>query len=151
VYWAQLEEYVPHLTPTTGIALFEAIGALHRAMSTVPWTVPRPQTSTCVSQRTLRRWLDLNRAEGKPDSADEAELIRMLRRRWVPASRLPTHLIHNDTHPDNVRQQAGLPFYLDLGGATRGPRIHDLAYALAYALFDHHDTADTFPWQKYRG
>jgi hypothetical protein len=30
-----------------------------------------------------------------PDTADEEELIRMLRRRWVPAGRFPTHLIHN--------------------------------------------------------
>jgi Ser/Thr protein kinase RdoA (MazF antagonist) len=148
--WAQLEEYVPDPTPATGVALFEAIGSLHRAMSTLHQARPRPQIRTCVSPRTLRRWFDLNRAAGKPDAADEEELIRMLRRQWVPWDRLTTHLIHNDTHPDNIRQKSGRPFYLDLGGAAPGPRIHDLAYALAYALFDHQETGDpaTFPWPE---
>jgi Ser/Thr protein kinase RdoA (MazF antagonist) len=148
VSWAQLEEYVPDLTPTTGIALFEAIGELHRATSALTQPRPRPLITTCVSPQTLRRWLDRNRAAGKLDTADEEELIRMLRRQWVPAGRLPTHLIHNDAHHDNIRQVVGTPCYLDLGGAARGPRIHDLAYALAFALFEHQGTADTFPWQE---
>jgi len=145
-YWAQLEEYVPGLTPATGTALFEAIGALHRAMSAYAQPRPRPQINTCVSPGTLRRWLDLNGASG----TETAELIRMLRRQWVPANTLPTHLIHHDTHPDNVRQNGSKPFYLDLGGAASGPRIHDIAYALAYTLFDYQETADlsTFPWSE---
>jgi Ser/Thr protein kinase RdoA (MazF antagonist) len=146
-YRAQLEEYVPDLTPVTGIALFAAIGDLHRAMSAYAQPRPRPQINTYVSPVTLRRWLNLNHATNK---ADTAELIRMLRRQWVPSNRLPTHLIHNDPHPDNVRQSANTPFYLDLGGAAPGPRIHDLAYALAYTLFDYQETADlaTFPWPE---
>ncbi|HEY3606481.1 MAG TPA: phosphotransferase [Pseudonocardiaceae bacterium] len=147
VYWAQLEEYVPDLTPATGTALFVAIGELHRAMSAYTRPRPRPQIRTCVSPRTLRRWLNLNHAAGR---ADTAELIGMLRRQWVPSNILPTHLIHYDAHPDNIRQTANTPCYLDLGGAAPGPRIHDIAYALAYTLFDYQETADlvTFPWPE---
>jgi Ser/Thr protein kinase RdoA (MazF antagonist) len=144
MYWAQLEEYVPDLTRATGTALFAAIGELHRAMSAYTRPRPRPQIRTCVSPGTLRRWVNLNHAAGK------AELVRMLSRQWVPSNTLPTHLIHNDAHPDNIRQHANSPIYLDLGGAAPGPRIHDIAYALAYTLFDYHETADlaTFPWSE---
>ena len=152
IFRAQLEQYVPHRGPTTGPALFGAIGRLHRALTAVTPVPPRPMISTCVSPKTLRRWLVQNRSAGHPRISDAAtfdelaRLIRMLDRQWVPQRQLTNHLIHDDAHPDNVLQTAAGQLYLDFGGVSMGPRIHDLAYALAHQLFWHTGPLEKFPW-----
>jgi len=152
--YAQLQQYVPHGAPTTGPALFEAIGALHSVLATATQRPPRPSVTSYVSPRTLHRWLDRNHDAGLPRLlepgvlADHQDLLRMLRRQFVARNRLPTQLIHGDAHPDNIRQAPnGGPLYLDFDGVTRAPRIHDLAYALAFLLFWHEGPLEEFPWQ----
>ena len=157
---AHLERYVPALRPTTGPALFDSIGRFHRAVSTIGHAPPRSLVRTCASPRTLRRWLGRNVIDGHPafeaaGTAQElAALITLLEHVRIPSNTLPRQLIHHDAHPDNLRRTAdGTPFYLDLGGVADGPRIHDIAYALAHALFAHQDCADppdlaTYAWAE---
>ena len=159
-FQAHLEGYVRGLRPTTGVAVFESIGRLHHALPSIEQAPPRALVSTCVSARTLRRWLSRNVAAGHPafrqrGIAEElTEQISMLERTRTEPNRLPRRLIHHDAHPDNMQQTAdGTPFYLDLGGVAAGPRIHDIAYALAYALFAHQDRPDppdlaTYAWEQ---
>ncbi|MGI8591879.1 MAG: phosphotransferase [Nakamurella sp.] len=159
-FQAHLERYVPGLRPMIGAALFDSIGRFHHAASTIKQAPPRALVSTSVSTRTLQRWLGRNVAAGhpafkQPGTAEElSALITMLARDRVPPDTLPGQLIHHDAHPDNIRQNAaGIPFYLDLGGVADGPRIHDVAYALAHALFAHQDCTDppdlaTYAWNQ---
>lgn len=151
--YAQLQQYVPHGEPTMGPQLFAAIGRLHSALAAATQRPPRPRVTSYVSPRTLHRWLEANRAAGLPRLAepgvfaDLQELLRMLRRQFVPSDRLPTHLIHGDAHPDNIRQTAnGEPLFLDFDGVTTAPRIHDIAYALAFLLFWHDGPLEEFRW-----
>lgn len=77
--------------------------------------------------------------------------IRRLRRQWAPAAQLPAQLIHNDIHPGNVlRTLSGQPFYLDFGSVASGPRVFDLAYALAHLIFgvgaSTRSGPESFPW-----
>lgn len=136
-----------------GPALFEAIGRLHSVLATAKQRPPRPLVTSYVSPPTLRRWLDRNREAALPRLAepgvlaDLQDLLRLLRRHFVPSGRLPTQLIHGDAHPDNIRQTAnGGPLYLDFDGVTEAPRIHDIAYALAFLLLWHDGPLAEFPW-----
>lgn len=144
--WAELEHYLPLQWAAPGSdsnrRLFDAIGHLHRGLADVTTPMTRPLTRSWTSPDTLRRWLGLNIAAGvgtlqDPTVASElVALLRLLRRRWVSADRLPAQLIHGDLHPGNVMRAAtGEAVYLDLGGVTSGPRIHDLAYAIADRAF----------------
>lgn len=155
--WAQLERYVPPGRPPDGTAtdewLFAALGRLHRAMATVTSIPPRPLVSNCVSPRAMRRWLDANCVARQATEEHLDRLVRMLRSQWVPAKRLPQQLIHGDVHAGNILPTAsGEPLYLDLGGATVAPRIHDVGYALAHLVFAHctdgPPNAASFPWYR---
>ena len=108
---------------------------------------------------TLRHWLRLNTVAGVPALqdpmivADLADLTRRLHQRWIPAARLPTQLIHGDLHRGNVmRGSHGEAVYLDLTGIAPGPRIHDLAYAIAdlaaWASRDPAVEAGSFTWAQ---
>lgn len=143
--WAELERYVPHqrLTPTweTYRWLFAAMGTLHGALRSVDVAVPRPLVATYAPPRSLRRWLPITEAAVRSDAeaAQGARLLRAsvetLQRQWIPATALPVHLVHGDISPRNVGRSAdGTPAFLDFGFCAQRPRIHELAYALAFML-----------------
>lgn len=140
--WAELEEHLELQWAPPGEAanrwLFRAIGELHRGLSAATTPMVPPLARSWASPPTLRRWLGLNTVAGVESLQDQLvvadldDLTRKLQRRWIPAARLPNQLIHGDLHRSNVMQDsAGTAVYLDLTGITRGPRIHDLAYAIA--------------------
>lgn len=162
--WAELEEYVPHerLVPELDSYgwLFGAMGVLHRALARLDLPVPRPLVATYAPPGSLRRWLPVTEAAvtGDPEAAEAAEvarllcdLVRRLRGQWVPASALPSQLIHGDVRLSNVcRTPVGETLYLDFGFLAVRPRIHDLAYALAFMVLTlgGHRVPGNFAWQS---
>jgi Ser/Thr protein kinase RdoA (MazF antagonist) len=161
--WAELEQYLALTWAPPGRATnqwhFNAIGQLHRALTAVTPRLSAPLTRTWAAPMTLRRWLRLNTVAGVASLqdplivADLADLTRRLQQRWIPAQRLPTQLIHGDLHRGNVmRGSHGGAVYLDLTGIAPGPRIHDLAYAIAdLAARPSNDpavAADSFTWAE---
>lgn len=125
------------------------------ALATLNMTVPRPLVATYAPPGTLYRWLSITEKAVRSDAeaADIArllrELVRRLRRQWVPASHLPQQLIHGDVRLSNVcRTSEGKVVYLDFGFLARRPRIHDLACALAFMVLalQGSQTSEKFPW-----
>jgi Ser/Thr protein kinase RdoA (MazF antagonist) len=103
----------------------------------------------------VRRWLPATAAavRGDPEAREVARLVgdlaRRLRRRWVPAAALPVQLVHGDVRLSNVRRTpAGETLYLDVGFLARRPRVHDLAYALAFMVWalGRLGAPERFPW-----
>lgn len=69
----------------------------------------------------------------------------------MPASALPVRLVHGDVRLSNVcRTSAGETVYLDFGFLAARPRIHDLAYSLAFMVpaLDGHRAPQSFPWES---
>ncbi len=143
--WAELEEYLPHErlapAPASYTWLFAAMGRLHRALATLDLRVPRPLVATYAPPTSLRRWLLITEAavQNDPEAAPTArhlrDLVRRLDRQWAPVPRLPRQLVHGDVRLSNVgRTATGTAVYLDFGFLAIRPRIHDLAYALAFML-----------------
>lgn len=140
----ELEPYLPHVKPPPTVDayiwLFDALGALHRELARLDVHLHRPVAATYAPPSSLRRWLRATEAAARGDAAlmptarHVHHLISRLARRWVPAHRLPNQLVHGDARLGNVTQtRQGLPLYLDFGFAARRPRVHDVAYALAWA------------------
>jgi Ser/Thr protein kinase RdoA (MazF antagonist) len=157
----ELETYVAHEKPEATWEsytwMFRGMGRLHRALSQIEVPLPRPLVSTYAPPGSLHRWLPAaERAVAHdPVAADMAALARrllpVLRRQWVPASTLPRHLIHGDVRLGNIGlTPEGGTLYLDFGFAAVRPRIHELAYSLAWMILrpDGSGTADSFPWHK---
>ncbi|HEV2122780.1 MAG TPA: hypothetical protein VGW38_08405 [Chloroflexota bacterium] len=158
--WAELERYLPNerLAPTldSHTWLFDAMGTLHRALSSLTLAVPRPVDATFAPPGSLRRWVAVTEAAARhdPGAAEIARLvhalIRRLRRQWVPASDLPVQLVHGDGRLSNVRRTPeGQTVYFDFGFLAARPRIHDLAYSLAFTVWalDHLGAQEHFPWE----
>lgn len=158
--WAELEPYVPserpEATPDSYAWMFGAMGALHRELATLDLPVPRPPVATYGPPSTLLRWLPETEAavQSDPEAADTARWVRALigrlRSQWVSATDLPVHLVHGDIRLGNVRRTpSGEPVYFDFGFLARRPRIHDLAYALAWIVLrpDSRGTAEGFAWE----
>jgi len=159
--WAELEEYIAHErtapVPDSYRWLFGALGALHRALATLDGPIPRPLVATYAPPGSLRRWLaaTASAVHSDPEAAAIVRLLRelvgRLRAQWVPADQLPTHLVHGDVRLSNVCQTPdGQAVYLDFGFLARRPRVHDLAYALAFmvlALGGHH-APEGFGWHR---
>jgi Ser/Thr protein kinase RdoA (MazF antagonist) len=159
--WAEIERYIVHerAAPTLDSYrwLFGTLGALHRALLPLALPVPRPVIATYAPPGSLRRWLPVTTAAVRDDREATAvarllaALIGRLRGQWVPACRLPVQLIHGDVRLSNVgRAPDGRAVYLDFGFLARRPRLHDLAYALAFmvrALEGHH-APEAFGWQR---
>lgn len=159
--WAELEEYIPHVKPPPTLEsymwLYGAMGTLHRAMDGIGLSVPRPFWATYGPPGTLRRWLPVTEAavQDDPEASDVARLLRDLVRRlqsqWVPATDLPVQLAHGDVRLGNVsRAPDGETVYLDFGFLAHRPRIHELAYSLAWMVLspDSRGTAEGFAWEK---
>jgi Ser/Thr protein kinase RdoA (MazF antagonist) len=157
--WAEVETYIPHqgLAPTweSYIWMFRGIGRLHRALSQQGIKVPRPAVSTFAPPGSLRRWLGVTEQAVKDDTAARSiigqtrRLLGPLTAEWVPASMLPTQLIHGDGKLSNIRRApSGATAYLDFGFSATRPRIHDLAHSLAWMVLrpDDTGTAEAFPW-----
>jgi Ser/Thr protein kinase RdoA (MazF antagonist) len=157
--WAEVETYVPHQRPPATLEgyawLFGALGALHKALRRLSVRVPRPLVATYAPPSSLRRWMRVTEAavRDSPEAASLAhqlgELLPPLRRRWVPQTELPAQLVHGDGSLSNIcRISDGRTAYLDFGFLARRPRVHDLAYALAFMLLalGGPEAMDTFPW-----
>ncbi len=157
--WAELEEYIPHERLEQALGsyawLFGVQGMLHRALAALDLAVPRPLIATYAPPGSLRRWLSVTEAAVRddPEAAEIAQLlhnlVNSLRRQWIPAAELPTQLVHGDVRLSNVcRNPEGMTVYLDFGFAAIRPRVHDIAYALAFmALALNHDHApEHFGW-----
>jgi Ser/Thr protein kinase RdoA (MazF antagonist) len=159
--WSELEEYLPHerLAPTLDAYawMFRAIGALHAALAQLDLAVPRPLVATYAPPGSLRRWLPVTEAavHADPEAADVARLLRALVRQlgsqWLPAAGLPLQLVHGDARLSNICQTMdGRIVYLDFGFLARRPRIHELAYALAFMLLalDVCRAPEGFAWES---
>lgn len=158
--WAELEPYLPHRRAEPQYDsyswLFGALGTLHRALATLDRSVPRPLVATYAPPGSLRRWLSVTEAavQGDLEAVAVAQFLRdlvgWLRRQWLPASQLPQQLIHGDVHLNNVGQTSeGRTLYLDFGFLAYRPRIHDLAYSLAFMIPALHGSQalESFAWQ----
>ena len=76
--------------------------------------------------------------------------MKPLRSQWVSAADLPVQLVHGDVRLSNVRQTPeGEPVFFDFGFLARRPRIHELAYSLAWIVLrpDSRGTAEGFAWE----
>ena len=159
--WAELEEYIPHQRPAPTLDsyawLFGAMGALHHALAPIDLAVPRPVVATYAPPSSLRRWLRVTDVvvHGDPEAADATrrlrELVRQLSGMWVPATALPRQLVHGDVRLSNVcRTPEGTPVYLDFGFLALRPRIHELAYSLAFMVvaLDGDRAPETFVWHS---
>ena len=71
--------------------------------------------------------------------------------RRLPATALPMQLVHGDVRLSNVcRTLEGRTLYLDFGFLAWRPRIHELAYALAFMLLalGGHQAPESFTWES---
>ncbi|GAA5011470.1 phosphotransferase enzyme family protein [Actinopolymorpha pittospori] len=159
--WSELESFVPHEKPDPTWAsyrwMYRGMGRLHRTFADLDPTLPRPVVATYAAPRTLRRWLAVTGPAAAHDEVAEemarlaGELLPSLAARWTPATALPTQVVHGDVRLGNVGlTSAGETVYLDFGFAATRPRIHDLAYSLAWILLrpDNTGSAEAFPWQR---
>jgi Ser/Thr protein kinase RdoA (MazF antagonist) len=159
--WAELEEYLPHERAQPGYDsycwMFGVLGTLHRQLSALDVIVPRSLAATYAPPGSLRRWLPVTETavQGDREAADIArllhDLVRRLRTQWWPASRLPQQLIHGDVSLSNVgRMKDAKTVYLDFGFLAYRPRIHDLAYSLAFMVLalHGHQAPERFSWQS---
>ncbi len=158
--WAELEEYLPHARLEREFRsyswLFDAMGILHRALAALDLAVPRPSVATYAPPGSLRRWLPVTESAVRddPEAAEIArllrDLVRRLRRQWPPATVLPRQLIHGDVRLSNVcLAPEGETVYFDFGFLALRPRIHELAYSLAFMVLtlDGHRAPESFAWQ----
>jgi Ser/Thr protein kinase RdoA (MazF antagonist) len=158
--WAELEPYLPSerpaATPESYVAMFEAMGALAAALRGIDAPVPRPVVATYGPPSSLRRWLPATERAVGGDGAAAATarrvrgLVERLRSRWASEAELPVQLVHGDVRLGNVpRAPDGAPVYFDFGFLARRPRVHELAYALAWIVLrpDGRGTAEGFAWE----
>lgn len=158
--WAELEAFVPSerpaATPEAYAWLFQAMGALDRALAPLTLSVPRPVLATYGPPTTLLRWLPATEAAVRddPQASETARwvhtLVRRLRSQWVPATELPVQLVHGDIRLGNVRRSPhGAAAYFDFGFLAHRPRVHELAYALAWMVLrpDSRGTGEGFTWE----
>jgi hypothetical protein len=166
--WAELEDYIEHRRPEPSLEsykwMFGAMGtppsrwwiaSVHRALVGLDLMVPRPLISTYAPPASLRRWLRVT-ATAVADDAEASDatrllgdLVRKLSTQWVPATALPNQLVHGDVRLSNVcSTPEGGTVYLDFGFLALRPRIHDLAYSLAFAVLarEGHRQPESFPW-----
>lgn len=147
---AELERYAEHTKPSATWEsyrwLYTAIGKLHDLWRDADVDLPRPVVSTYGPPGTVRRYLDRIDVDG--EAGVELSRIRTLTgrlaRRWIPSGRLPTQLLHGDARLGNIaRSPDESTLVLDLGFAARRPRVHDLAYSMAWIMLRPDDSGLT--------
>jgi Ser/Thr protein kinase RdoA (MazF antagonist) len=87
------------------------------------------------------------------DLARIDRLIIALHAAWTPAARLPRQLVHGDVRLGNLRLDPGGETVIhDFGFASIRPRVHDLAYSLAYMVSGLGGAGDpaSFDWELAR-
>ena len=162
--WAEIELFVPSerpaATPESYAWMFRAMGSLDRVLAALDLPVPRPVVAAYGPPSTLQHWLGATEAAvvGDPQASETArwvrDLVRRLRAQWVSPSELPVQLVHGDIRLGNVRRATHpstrcAAVYFDFGFLARRPRIHELAYALAWMMLrpDSRGTGDGFAWE----
>jgi len=142
---AEVERYAPHTKPAATWQsyrwLYEVIGRLHQTWATVDdLRLPRPLVATYGPPATVRRYLlslrgRLAPGPGKAELERVTALVQRLGRRWIPAGQLPSQLVHGDARLGNLSLRPdGSALVLDLGFTAVRPRVHDLAYAMAWIM-----------------
>ena len=142
---AELERYEPHTKPPptwpSYTWLYDTLGRVHRTWRSAPVVLPRPRESTYGPPGSLFRYLLYGRARVRDDPAAAAALERVnrlsrsLAQVWTPARSLPCQLVHGDARLGNVAVRPdGAALVLDLGFAAFRPRVHDLAYTMAWIV-----------------
>jgi len=156
---AELEAYIAHdKPPPTWDSyrwMYGAMGALHHALDDFDGPLADPVVATYGTPATLRRAVRTTIAsvphdqEATQRARNVDRLIDVLANQWIEPRSLPNRVVHGDIRLGNVaRTTKGDSAYFDFGFAARRPRIHDLAYSLAWIIF--RPTADgrgeDFPW-----
>ncbi|MFD2077736.1 Ser/Thr protein kinase RdoA involved in Cpx stress response, MazF antagonist [Actinopolymorpha cephalotaxi] len=164
--WAELEPYMPYeeLKPTWDSYpwMFQAMGQLQRALVNIDAVIPRPVLPFFAAPSTLQRWLTLTRTAVGVDSQAIGlvdtlhDLIKTMRRQWVPTAELPGQIVHGDINLENVgRAQGEETVYLDFACAANRPRIHDLAFSFGQTVFTHAEELpvepSAVPWERVAG
>ena len=136
------------------------MGTLHARLAALDvrvLRVPRPVFATYAPPSSVQRWLPVTEDAVRSDPEASAiarlvgDLARRLHHRWVPATVLPAQLVHGDVRLSNVcRTAGGETVYLDLGFLAHRPRVHELAYSLAFMVLtlDGHRAPGSFAWHR---
>ena len=143
--WVELEAFVPHRKPPptsdSYAWMYGAMGALHRILREISVKLPRPTIATYGPPSTLRRWMRVTgrAVEASPRARGlfnwSETLLRRMAAQWVPTRSLPVQVIHGDIRLGNVAFADGeRAAYFDFGFAASRPRIHEIAYTLAWVL-----------------
>ena len=162
--WVEFEKYIPHerLQPSVDSYhwLFHQMGRLHRILTQLDVPVPRPLVATYATPSTLHRWHQItdSAVQGDKQAEETAQLlgvlVKRLRSQWVSSSEIPVQLVHGDIRLSNVCLGIdGETVFFDFGFAAQRPRIHDIAYALAYMVLAQggHEKLDDYPWKEIAG
>jgi Ser/Thr protein kinase RdoA (MazF antagonist) len=142
---AEVETYLPGHQPSASVAsyrrLYHEMGRLHRDLAVLDVDLPLGMAANWAPPGSLRRWLAVTvpalsiTPEGAGAAARLEDVVRHVRRRWIPPGRLPQQLIHGDFRLGNVvHGEDGQTVVYDFGFANVRPRVHDLAYTAAFMM-----------------
>jgi len=136
-----LESTQPNASEMSYAWLFFQLGTFHRIVASCEIVLPRNLAATWAPPGSLARWLQVTvpalseTEEGSLAAHRLGTLTNGVRRLWVPLTLLPTQLVHGDFRLGNlVRSPLGQPIVFDFGFADRRPRIHDVAYSMAFMV-----------------
>lgn len=136
-----LESSQPEMSVTSYRWLFQQLGVFHHSARQCDIVLPRSVAATWAPPGSLTRWLNVTipalsvTADGVRVAHRLRTLMNRIRRMWIAPSQLPGQVAHGDFRLGNLaRSPAGLPVVFDFGFADRRPRLHDVAYALAFMV-----------------
>lgn len=140
---AEVEPFLDSEKPAASVAsyrwLFSQMGTFHRCLLTCDIELPRSLAATWAPPGSLARWFQVTvpalsiTMEGSLVAHRLGRLTNEIRRLWIPPSELPVQIVHGDFRLGNlVRSPSGQPIVFDFGFADRRPRIHDVAYSMAF-------------------
>jgi Ser/Thr protein kinase RdoA (MazF antagonist) len=159
-FLAEVERFLPHSKPPATLEsyawMFEATGRLHRSLALLS-APPAPEVATFGEPERLRTELAATRSRVGSHS-DALEIVDLAERlvgdlatMWISPIRLPQQVVHGDVRLGNVAlTNDGSPAFFDFGFAARRPRVHELAYSLAWMVLrpDDSGTGDSFDWDQ---
>jgi Ser/Thr protein kinase RdoA (MazF antagonist) len=136
-----LDSIKPEASVTSYRWLFVQLGRFHRSVLDADMVLPRSLAATWAPPGSLARWLKVTvpvlsvTSEGSQVAHRLSVLTSRVRRMWIPPASLPAQVVHGDFRLGNLtRSPMGLPVVFDFGFADRRPRVHDLAYSLAFMV-----------------